>query len=152
MGADGSHSYTGSTTISAGTLALSGSGSIASASRVIADGTFDISGVTAASSSIKSLAGNGSATLGSKTLVITAANDTFSGGISGSGGLTISGGTQTLAGDSTYTGGTTISAGTLQLGNGGTSGSIVGDVVNNGALAFNRSDTLTLVAPSRAAA
>ncbi|WP_436095183.1 autotransporter outer membrane beta-barrel domain-containing protein [Bosea sp. LjRoot237] len=139
----GSHSYTGSTTISAGTLALSGSGSIASASRVIADGTFDISGVTAASSSIKSLAGNGSATLGSKTLVITAANDTFSGGISGSGGLTISGGTQTLAGDSTYTGGTTISAGTLQLGNGGTSGSIVGDVVNNGALAFNRSDTLT---------
>jgi hypothetical protein len=35
------------------------------------------------------------------------------------------------------------SAGTLQLGNGGTTGSIVGNVTNNGVLAFNRSDTFT---------
>ncbi|MFC4310350.1 autotransporter domain-containing protein [Steroidobacter flavus] len=33
--------------------------------------------------------------------------------------------------------------GTLQLGDGGTSGSIIGDVLNNGTLAFNRSDALT---------
>ena len=39
-----------------------------------------------------------------------------------------------LTGDNTYTGGTTISAGTLQLGNGGTTGSIVGNVTDNGAL------------------
>ena len=38
-----------------------------------------------------------------------------------------------LTGNSNYTGGTTISAGTLQLGAGGTTGSIVGDVANNGA-------------------
>ena len=32
---------------------------------------------------------------------------------------------------------------TLQIGNGGTSGSIVGDVIDNGNLAFNRSDLVT---------
>jgi len=48
-------------------------------------------------------------------------------------------GTTIFTGDSTYTGGTTISAGTLQLGNGGTTGSIVGNVTDNGTLAFNYS-------------
>ncbi|WP_333679962.1 autotransporter-associated beta strand repeat-containing protein [Dyella sp.] len=52
-------------------------------------------------------------------------------------------GTLVLAGADTYAGGTTITAGTLQLGNGGASGSITGDVVDNGMLAFNRSDTNT---------
>jgi fibronectin-binding autotransporter adhesin len=46
-----------------------------------------------------------------------------------------------LTADNTYTCGTTISAGTLQLGNGGTTGSVVGDIVDNGTLAFNRSNT-----------
>jgi fibronectin-binding autotransporter adhesin len=48
-----------------------------------------------------------------------------------------------LTGANTYTGGTTISAGILQIGNGGTTGSIVGDVVDNGVLVFNRSDAVT---------
>ena len=44
----------------------------------------------------------------------------------------------------TYAGGTTISAGTLQIGNGGTTGSIVGNVTDSGTLAFDRvvGDTL----------
>ena len=46
-------------------------------------------------------------------------------------------GTLTLTGDNTYSAGTTISAGTLQIGNGSASGSISGDVLNNGALAFD---------------
>lgn len=53
-------------------------------------------------------------------------------------------GTLILAMDNTYTGGTTISEGTLQIGNNGTSGSIVGDIVNNGTLSFNRSDDFTV--------
>jgi autotransporter-associated beta strand protein len=63
--------------------------------------------------------------------------------ISGATAVAINGGTLILSGDSTYTGGTTINAGTLQLGNGGSSGSVVGNITNNGALAFNRSDTFT---------
>ena len=47
----------------------------------------------------------------------------------------IGAGTTILTGNNTYTGGTTISAGTLQLGNGGTTGSIVGNVIDNGTLA-----------------
>jgi hypothetical protein len=46
-------------------------------------------------------------------------------------------------GDKAYTGGTTINAGTLQLGNDGTTGSIVGDVANHAIFAINRSDTFT---------
>src|SRR5206468_9986472 len=49
----------------------------------------------------------------------------------------------TLTGDSTYQGGTSISAGTLQLGNGGTTGSVASNIVDNGTFAINRSDTFT---------
>ncbi|CAN7142759.1 autotransporter domain-containing protein [Bosea sp. LjRoot90] len=52
-------------------------------------------------------------------------------------------GTLALTGTNTYTGGTVISAGTLTLGDGTTNGSIVGDVVNNGNLLFNRSDAVS---------
>ncbi len=69
---------------------------------------------------------------------------TLPGVISGTGSLAqIGTGTTTLTGDNTYTGGTTISAGTLQLGNGGTTGSVVGNVIDNGNLNFNRSDVVT---------
>jgi fibronectin-binding autotransporter adhesin len=70
---------------------------------------------------------------------------TFAGTISGSGNLIQSGaGTLILTADNTFGGGTTIAAGsTLQLGNGGTSGSVTGNVVDNGTLIFNRSNTLS---------
>ena len=65
----------------------------------------------------------------------------LSGAISGTGTLVQMGtGTSILTGTNTYSGGTTITAGTLQLGNGGISGSIVGNVVDNGVLEFNRTD------------
>jgi fibronectin-binding autotransporter adhesin len=52
-------------------------------------------------------------------------------------------GTLTLTGANIYTGGTTIVAGTLQLGDGGTTGAVLGDVADNGTLAFNRSDIVS---------
>ncbi|MCA1453873.1 autotransporter outer membrane beta-barrel domain-containing protein [Bradyrhizobium sp. BRP22] len=141
------NSYTGATVIQQGTLALAGPASsatdaLANSSRVVANATFDISAISDAGSHIQSLAGSGIVTLGAKNLIITNANDTFAGAISGTGGLTITGGTQTLTGVNTYSGGTTVTGGTLQIGNGGTSGSIIGNVANNGTLAFNRSDQL----------
>ncbi|MDQ0350195.1 autotransporter-associated beta strand protein, partial [Ancylobacter vacuolatus] len=63
---------------------------------------------------------------------------------SGTGALTKSGaGTLILSGSNTYQGGTTISAGTLQVGDGGTTGAVAGNITNNGTLAFNRSNSLT---------
>lgn len=53
------------------------------------------------------------------------------------------GGTMILSGTNTYTGTTTITNSTLQIGNGGTSGNVgTNSVINNGTLAFGRSDSL----------
>jgi len=50
----------------------------------------------------------------------------------------------TLAGtNSTYTAGAFIAAGTLEIGNGGSTGAIAGNITNTGTLAFNRTGTLT---------
>ncbi|MGA2061515.1 MAG: autotransporter-associated beta strand repeat-containing protein, partial [Thermoguttaceae bacterium] len=50
-------------------------------------------------------------------------------------------GNLTLTGSCTYTGTTTITNGTLQIGNGGTTGTLAGGALtNNGALWFNRTD------------
>lgn len=144
----GMNTYTGATTIASGsTLALYGQGRINGSSGVTVDGRFDISH-TDAGASIKALAGSGVVVLGDgsdgKPLSITAASGTFSGVISGGGGINIAGATQVFTGENTFTGSTGISQGaTLQIGDGGTSGSIVGNVNNWGTLAFNRSDELT---------
>ena len=51
----------------------------------------------------------------------------------------------TLTGASAY-GLTTVSAGTLEIGSGGTTGSYAGDITNNAAVAFNRSNASTYAA------
>ena len=66
--------------------------------------------------------------------------------ISGSGTLTQAGaGTTILTGANTYTGTTTISAGTLQIGSGGTAGTLgTGAVTDSAALIFNETDSNTV--------
>jgi autotransporter-associated beta strand protein len=137
----GASSYSGGTVITAGTLALSGGGSLAATGGVTANGTFDISAAGGAVS-IGSLAGSGIVTLGANGLTLTNASGSFSGVISGTGGLTLTGGTQILGGNNNYAGGTTIQGGTLQVGTTLSAGAITGNVLDNGTLAFGRSDSL----------
>jgi len=145
----GANTYTGGTTISAGTLQAGSAASFSPNSAFTVNSTLDLNGFN---NTIGSLSGNGTVlNKGATTATLTAGNDntnTTFGGVLENGTsvlqLTKSGtGTLTLTGANTYTGGTTITAGTLQLGNGGTTGSITGDVIDNGALAFNRSDSVT---------
>ncbi|WP_157069785.1 autotransporter outer membrane beta-barrel domain-containing protein [Aureimonas frigidaquae] len=71
----------------------------------------------------------------------TATSATIATTLAGTHGLEkIGTGTLILTGENTYTGGTTVSAGTLQIGDGGTTGSVTGDIVNNATLVFARSD------------
>ena len=115
MNLSGANTYTGGTTVSAGTLQLG-------------DGTTD--------GSIAGLS-----IVDNATLVINNANDlTYAGIISGSGSLTkSSGGLLTLTGTNTYSGTTTISGGVLQFGDGTTDGSIANSsgIVDNATLVFN---------------
>jgi fibronectin-binding autotransporter adhesin len=76
----------------------------------------------------------------------TAKTATISATVAGSAGLTKSGdGTLILTGTSSYSGTTTISGGTLQIGNGGTTGTVGGGAVaNDGSFVINRSDDLSI--------
>ncbi|WP_187193432.1 S8 family serine peptidase [Methylobacterium sp. WL1] len=140
----GTNTYAGATTIAAGTLLARGGQAIGDRSAVLIGAGATLA--LADGETVGSLAGQGRVALGSARL--TAGGDgsstTFAGTLDGTGGLTKAGaGTLTLAGANTYTGGTTIAAGTLQVGAGGTTGSLVGDVANAGTLAFDRADAVT---------
>jgi outer membrane autotransporter protein len=116
--------------------------------------TFSVTGYTLTGNTL-TLAGLAPA------LSLTTGTTTIASGIAGAAGLTTTGaGSLTLSGVSsysggfsltnsanTYTGATTIQSGTLQIGNGGTTGSLGTSshvVVNNGALRINRTGTVTM--------
>ncbi|MBQ0942022.1 autotransporter-associated beta strand repeat-containing protein [Ideonella sp. 4Y16] len=117
----GSNSYTGTTTLNAGTLQVGSGGTT---------GTLGTGSVS-----------NDAALVFNRSDALTVGAD-----IGGSGTLSKSGaGTLTLTGTNTYAGTTTINAGTLQVGQGGTAGTLgSGAVANSGALVFNRSDALSV--------
>ena len=110
------NTFTGSTSISAGTLAASGGNAIPDSSRVdiSAGGTLQI----LASETIAKLSGAGNADIATGTLTVggNGESSTFSGFVSGSGALVKTGaGTLTLSGTNTFSGGTTISSGTIAV-------------------------------------
>ncbi|MBZ9775003.1 autotransporter-associated beta strand repeat-containing protein, partial [Mesorhizobium sp. CO1-1-8] len=133
----GANTYQGGTVINGGTIEVSSDANLGNgAGNVTFDGgTLHVSGFGFNSARDATLnAGGGAINV-----------DNFvdlAGTIEGTGALTAGGpGFLALSGDNTYTGGTTIANGVLQLGSGGTTGSILGDVVDNGNLGFDRSDT-----------
>lgn len=111
----GNQTYAGNTTVLAGTLKID-SGSLASPAVSLAAGAS----------------------------LLFSHHGSYAGTLSGAGELRREGlGTTTLTGTATHVGGTFIDSGTLQIGNGGTTGSLSGNVTNTGALTFNRSDAST---------
>jgi fibronectin-binding autotransporter adhesin len=111
--------------VASGTLALTGTGSLGTDTRMqITGGTFDLSGVTDGSYTLGDLYGTGGTVeLGATTLAISNSDPAlmgFGGTIQGSGGLELAGGTFLLASGQLYTGDTLIDAGaTLRLGGSG---------------------------------
>ena len=130
---------------------------------VISGAAFDVNGNSQQVASLSDYtAGSGGTVVNSNTSIVstltlsaTGGASTFSGVIAGGGtlgtlNLVMSGsGTQVLAGSNTYTGSTTINGGTLQIGAGGTTGSInsTDAVTDNAVLAFSCSGTLTFSVP-----
>ncbi len=119
----GTNTFTGTTTVSAGTLALAGGTVIPDTGAVVLADTAGAVLQLNAAETIGSLAGGGlsggNVSLQGFTLTTGAANSDsiFNGAISGTGGLTKDGtGKLTLGGTNTYSGPTTISTGTLALG------------------------------------
>jgi fibronectin-binding autotransporter adhesin len=131
----GANTYSGGTTVNAGTLKAGvtnafGTGGVSSA----AGATLDLGGFN---QTLGSLSGAGNMALGAATLTIGGDNSstTFSGVISGTGSFAKSGtGTLTLSGANTYSGGTTVNAGTLS----GNTASLQGNIANNAAVIFDQ--------------
>ncbi|MFM8528878.1 MAG: beta strand repeat-containing protein, partial [Ilumatobacteraceae bacterium] len=152
----GPNSYSGSTTVGAGSLLLTGNGSLPIFTALNVSGAaavFNPSGITASSLTVGSLAGAAGATvsLGAKGLSVGGDNTstTFAGAVTGaSASLTKTGdGTLTLSGANTFGGGLTVSGGTLSIGAGGTVGAVGPGPVSLAAgtfLVLNRSDVQTL--------
>lgn len=136
----GSNTYGGGTTITAGTLQVAGDNNLGAAETGITfnGGTLKYGDAFNTARQVTLESGGGTFdTNGFDVALLTEVN--------GNGQLTKTGaGSLTLTLDNTYTGGTTIEQGTLQLGNGGTIGSVQGDIVDNGILDINRADTLAV--------
>jgi autotransporter-associated beta strand protein len=149
------NTYSGTTAIAAGTLRLGVSNVLPDG---LAAGNVDVTGtldLNTFSETINGLTGNGTVDTvagGTPTLTFGGGNatSTFSGTLTDtSGTLTLEktgSGTMILSGNNSYSGPTAITGGTLQIGDGGTTGSIsnTAGITNDAILIFNRSNDLTV--------
>ncbi|WP_206244088.1 autotransporter-associated beta strand repeat-containing protein [Novosphingobium terrae] len=138
----GANSYTGGTTLNAGTLALSGNGTLGSSSGALTinGGTLNLGGNTLTAGLLTLNGGsiqNGTIT---STAGIAATSGTIS-GLNGAVGLTVSTGTVAMSGINTYTGGTTVTSGTLAL----SSGTVMGNPASALAVAGGTLDLGTTI-------
>jgi fibronectin-binding autotransporter adhesin len=152
----GVNTYSGGTTVNAGTLQASGSGTFgaSSGSLTVNAGTADLNDTN---QSVGALAGSGGTILnnGSTTKTLTVGNGNATGGSyagviadhnnGGTGILALTKvgtGTQTLTGTNTYTGATTVTGGTLEIANDGST--TAGRLSNTSAIVVNSGGTLRL--------
>ena len=133
----GANTYTGATTVNAGTLQLGAAERLSNSSalNVLAGATFDLNG---SNETVASIAGAGAIQLGAAGATLATAGTTttaFSGVLAGTGNLTKGGtGTLTLSGANSYTGATQVNAGTLIAANAtALGGTATGTTVASGA-------------------
>lgn len=140
------------TAISAGTLKLSGTGTINNGNgllTVTTDGKVDLGGTAQTIGALKLQSSGFFITNGDLTLtsITNIGIGLVSANLHGAGASLVSSGTLlTLTGANDFGGGTTISGGTVKIGNGGNTGNGLGSgsVVNNGILDFAHTNALTL--------
>jgi autotransporter-associated beta strand protein len=139
---------TGSYTVNGSTLEVGAGGidNLSSHSQTVAM-DLTLSDVQTFSATGADLTISGAVDKGSSSLFVAGSNTvSLQGVVSAAGALSKTGsGTLVLSANNTYSGTTTVSAGTLQIGIGGTAGSLnpLGSLVNNDTLVFNRSNTAT---------
>ncbi len=151
----GVNTYTGGTTINDGLLDVSNGNALSDVGAVVLGNGADIELRISTSETIGSLSGGGSnaGTFNGvnirpdQTLTINqSVSGVFAGHITGTGNFNLvkqGAATLTLTSTNNVGGSTTISAGTLQIGAGGTTGSLDSSIVDNAALVFNRFDNVT---------
>jgi len=148
---NGANTFSGTTNINAGSLILGHSLALQSSTLNLTTGGFSFGGMNDVTlgglSGSSDLVLTSTATSPGVTLKVgnNNTNTLYSGILSGATGslFKVGNGTLTLSGDNTYGGTTTISGGTLQVGDGGSTGSLgAGAVTNNSSLTFKRVDTI----------
>ncbi len=134
----GSNSHTGGTVVEAGAVGVSAVENLGTGAVSLANGGLKLLGAVDFESRAFALTGTGA------SFDTGGFNASVGGIISGAGVLNKRGeGLLVLTASNSYSGGTSVHDGTLQIGNGGATGSIAGNIVNDADLVFNRSNDFT---------